>query len=79
MAASQTDHGLLRKGCSGLPCRYKIDLRGAVIDSDEGTTLCKVYDTTTRDLLSCERLDKITLRRPQAVLRLQKVRHTLHQ
>lgn len=45
MAAPQTDHGLLRKGCSGLPSRYKIDLRGAVIDSDRGTTLCEVSDT----------------------------------
>ena len=63
----------------GLPSHYKIDLRGAVIDSERGSTACEVCDTNTGDLLSCERLDKTTLRRPQAVVRLQKVRQKLHQ
>ena len=77
MAATQTDQGVLRKGRSGLPSGCKIDLLWAIIDSDRGIAICEVCDTNTGELLSCERLDKVTLRRPQAVLRLHKVRQTL--
>ena len=74
---SQSDLGLLGGGCEGLPSWYIMDLRQALIDTDKGITVCEVTDITTGEKLSCRRLDKLKLNRPQAVIKLQKVRQCI--
>ncbi len=48
-----------------------------LIDTEKGIDACKVSDTTTGEMLSCQRHDKLKLNRPQAVIKLQKVRHCI--
>ena len=72
---SQSDHGMLGGGCEGLPAWYIMDMGRALIDSDKGITVCEVTDIATGDKLSCRRLDKLKLQGPQAVIKLQRVRH----
>ena len=73
---SQTD-GVLGRGCVGLPSRYLMELPWVLIDTEKGIDACKVSDTTTGEMLSCQRHEKLKLNRPQAVIKLQKVRHCI--